>query len=249
MGASQSASAAGWDACAAPFLAPVKPATDPPPTDPTAYGVSADSAELVSGGVSTLRGDVHVVRGSELLTADELIYDEAGQQLNASGHVKYWEGGFHLSSDKADVDIDNDHIDANGANFLDEASHARGEAGRIQLFGSDLVKGEDVKYTTCMPAREDWSLVARNLDLDYVTDVGTARDVKVFFKDIPIFYSPYLTFPLSDKRKSGFLAPSARLSGPAGLEVLVPYYFNLAPNRDALVTTRLTTKRGAILIG
>ncbi|MEM7254224.1 MAG: LPS assembly protein LptD [Pseudomonadota bacterium] len=241
--------AASWETCSAPFIAPAKPATDPPPTDPKQYDASAEQADLSEGGVSTLTGDVHILRSQSLLTADKVTYDEPNEELLAEGNAQYWENGFYVASDAATVDIQNDRIDTEGVSFLDEGSHGRGDAKRIQLFGSDLVKGQDIRYTTCLPGNSDWVLQARNLDLNYETDVGTARDVKLFFKDVPIFYFPYVDFPLTDARKSGFLIPSARLSGPAGLELLIPYYFNIAPNHDATLTARLTSRRGPIVRG
>ena len=56
------------------------------------------------------------------------------------------------------------------------------------------------------------------------------------FKDVPIFYTPYISFPVGDERKSGLLFPSFSHSGSNGYELDVPYYFNLAPNYDLTVT-------------
>jgi len=50
------------------------------------------------------------------------------------------------------------------------------------------------------------------------------------FKGVPILYSPYFSFPLSDARKSGFLTPSAGTGGRNGAQLTAPYYLNLAPN-------------------
>jgi LPS-assembly protein len=91
---------------------------------------------------------------------------------------------------------------------------------------------------------DDWYLRAVDVDLDRSRLVGTAHDATIYFKGAPILYSPYLTFPLSNERKSGFLTPVFGSTSSRGLEMSLPYYFNLAPNYDATLTPRLMTKRG-----
>jgi LPS-assembly protein len=61
---------------------------------------------------------------------------------------------------------------------------------------------------------------------------------------VPLIYWPYLSFPLSDRRKSGFLVPEFGQSTRSGFEFSAPYYVNLAPNYDYLVTPTLLSKRG-----
>src|SRR5574340_1663779 len=82
------------------------------------------------------------------------------------------------------------------------------------------------------------------LELDRSTEVGTARHTSVVFKEVPLLYMPWMTFPLTDKRKSGFLAPNFGSTGNSGMEISLPYYWNIAPNRDATLTPRLLSKRG-----
>ena len=108
--------------------------------------------------------------------------------------------------------------------------------GRLQLV--------DVGYTTCPPDAEDWIIQAGEIDLDSDEGVGTARDVKLRFKGVPILWSPYLSFPLSDARKSGILTPEIGSTGRSGNELSVPWYWNIAPNYDATFTPRLLTDRG-----
>ena len=100
------------------------------------------------------------------------------------------------------------------------------------------------RVTTCVAPREDWFLRAEKIDIDTAKKVGVAHDARLDFMGVPILYSPWLEFPLSNDRKSGFLTPTFGSSGERGIDFALPYYFNLAPNYDATVTPRIMTKRG-----
>ena len=110
------------------------------------------------------------------------------------------------------------------------------EDGTLQLDG--------VNYTTCPPDSNDWLIEANDIDLDTREGVGVARGMKLRFKGVPIFWAPYLSFPITDARKSGLLAPEIGSTQRGGNEIQMPYYFNLAPNYDATLTPHLMTDRG-----
>ncbi|MCU0299740.1 MAG: LPS-assembly protein LptD, partial [Candidatus Nanopelagicales bacterium] len=129
----------------------------------------------------------------------------------------------------------------------DALTEARGEAARIDLEGENQYRLTAATYTTCKPGREDWYLSVADLQLDYDNEVGTGSDATLRFFDVPILHSPWLSFPLNDERKSGFLTPTYGSSNSSGIEVMVPYYWNIAPNMDATFYPRLMTKRGVQL--
>ena len=248
------AQAGSWGFCGGGLQIPAKPAEASSAqalraADPGEIRMRADSADIVENIHTVLSGDVLIEKGLKTLAADKATYDETNESMDAEGNVRLWQGSSFLSSDAVQINFANDQIDATAANFLDLSSHGRATASQLRVSGSELVQIRNATYTTCNPGDPDWSLEADKLDLDRVSDVGTARNVMVHFKGYPIFYTPYLTFPLSSERKSGVLTPSFRLSGEAGTELMVPYYFNIAPNQDATVNTRITAKRGLVLGG
>ena len=104
-----------------------------------------------------------------------------------------------------------------------------------------------MRYTSCPVGNEDWTLQASPIDLTRHVKEGVAHDVMMRFKDVPIFYTPYISFPLGDERKSGVLFPSFGHSRSNGCELEVPYYFNLAPNYDLTFTPGILTARGVQL--
>ncbi len=125
----------------------------------------------------------------------------------------------------------------------------RGDADRLLFLGPDLYRVERTSYTTCGPGNDDWFIRARELDIDKNRDVGVARGASIVFMNQTILYTPYISFPLHQQRKSGLLAPHYGSSTSTGAELTQPYYFNLAPNRDATLYPRMMSKRGLQLGG
>jgi LPS-assembly protein len=126
---------------------------------------------------------------------------------------------------------------------------ARGEAKTLHFQGEDRYQLDEATYTTCPVDKADWVLKTDELKLDYAASLGTARHVHVEYMDTPILYVPWMDFSLDDKRKSGFLAPSYGASSERGLELATPWYWNIAPNRDATLMPRFMSKRGLQLGG
>jgi LPS-assembly protein len=119
--------------------------------------------------------------------------------------------------------------------------NGRGFAKDIEVHPDGKVDLDHVRYTSCPVGNEDWSLSAAQLDLDTKLQEGVAHHVTMRFKDVPIFYTPYISFPLGDERKSGVLFPSLGHSGSNGFEAEVPYYFNLScPTTNSCMKTAAT---------
>ncbi len=131
-----------------------------------------------------------------------------------------------------------------GGNIMPEV---RGEADRIDFEGENQMRLTNGTYTTCEPGNNDWYAKASDLKLDYDREVADGKDGTVYFLDVPIFYSPWLSFSLNRERKSGFLAPSWGTDSDNGIEFALPYYWNIAPNMDATITPRVMSKRGLML--
>ena len=236
--------ATDWSLCGSGLSLPPLPITEDASADPNAVNISADEADLDDESVSVLSGNVHLQRGSQHITADRVIYNRDTDEAQANGNVRFWDQGLYISGENARVRVGEDEADLDRAEFVLLDSHGRGEAEQISIKGQELVLVESATYTTCNPDSDAWVLHADDIALNRETDVGEARGVWVKFHGMPIFYSPFLTFPLSDERKSGFLPPRARVSGSSGVELTVPYYFNLAPNRDATIAARAMSDRG-----
>ena len=121
---------------------------------------------------------------------------------------------------------------------------ASGKADRLEFQGESRVRLTNATCPTCTADVPDWYAKVADLNLDFDREVGEGRDASVVFKDVTLFYSPWLSFSLNNKRKSGFLAPTFGTSSKSGIEFTLPYYWDIAPNMDMTIAPRLMTKRG-----
>ena len=127
------------------------------------------------------------------------------------------------------------------------STEGNGHAERADFEGENHIRLSDATYSTCKPGETDWYLQGSEIKLDYDDDVGESKHSSVWFKGVPIFYSPLASFSLNQKRKSGFMHPAFATSTTTGFDLDVPYYWNIAPNYDATIHPRYMTKRGAQL--
>lgn len=128
-------------------------------------------------------------------------------------------------------------------------SQSRVDAKTLFFEGPDKKRLKDARFTTCAAGVDDWYIKASELKLNDYTESATAKNGYVEFKGVPIIYSPWIGFSYNSQRKSGFLAPTYGTTSRSGFEVSLPYYWNIAPNMDATITTRVLSKRGTQLQG
>ena len=249
--ASPFASAAQWERCGGPLALPETPASllDADPGEPETVNIESDDADLSREGTSILTGNVHLQRGSRHLRAERLVYEHETEEASAEGGVAFWSEGLFLEAERAEIGLAEERALAERARFVLRDVHASGGAQRISLEGRKRMVVEDGHYTTCNPGDETWVLEAGKIEIDREKQVGAAYDVWIRVRRVPVFYAPFLTFPLSDERKSGFLPPTARISDSSGFELGTAYYLNLAPNRDATLGARWLHERGALASG
>jgi LPS-assembly protein len=238
-----------------PAACPAPTVSSPPsslPADSVKDGrahVAADRAEVKLDATASFSGNVELRHGTLHLFADALTYDQASNRLNADGNIYLQkDDGATVLAPRLRYELDTERGEAEGARFSFAQDIARGEAGRLRFEGRDVLELEAVRFTTCPAGRDDWMLRASRLTLDRASETGTATHAVVEFMHVPIFYSPYLSFPLSEARKSGLLGPHLGHTSQSGTVLDVPYYFNLAPNYDDTLTARVLSERGLQLI-
>ncbi|QNP50539.1 LPS-assembly protein LptD [Diaphorobacter aerolatus] len=203
---------------------------------------------------AVIDGHAELRRGDTVIRADRMEYDVPEDRAMAEGNVHINRAGNIYQGTMLDLKVDafSGFFSDARYRFLETGGH--GEASRVDFIDNDNSIVHNSTYTTCERTNEaswrpDWILRARKITLDRGEDVGVAEDGVLEFKGIPILPVPRLSFPLSDKRKSGFLPPTIGLSSNSGVEYEQPYYWNIAPNRDATITPILMSRRGAALAG
>jgi LPS-assembly protein len=243
----------------------------PPPASPTPMAApaapsapatgssrpSAGKASLAAGGKVTiesdsavgangqliLRGHVVVRQGSRRIEANQVQYDRNNNSLRTQGGIDYTDPVAHVTG------AGGSYSPSSGAQF--ESAHfnlvqrsARGAAQEMQLTPEGIIRLERVTFTTCPVNDQSWVLRAAQITLDTRKRVGTGRNARIDFKGVPILYLPWVSFPLGNQRKSGFLFPTVGNTSRGGAELSVPYYFNIAPNMDFTLDPTEYTRRG-----
>ena len=196
-------------------------------------------------------GDVEFRRGGLVILSDLLAYDTPSDRAKAKGHVRVMRDGAVYSGPELEVSVQRFEGFFLQPTFELTALGAGGRADRIDFLGNGRSRAINASYTSC--PREDlgvdgkepaWVLKTDRVTIDLDTNEGIAEGAVLRFLGTPILALPRLSFPLGDTRKSGWLPPSVNLDNRSGLVLSVPWYWNIAPNRDATLAPRLITRRG-----
>ncbi len=205
----------------------------------------ADRLEALGDEWFRLSGNAEVQRQDQRVLADEILYDQRHTRLQAYGAVRLESiEGDQLRTEALELELEGHSGYLDRASYRLGRNHARGDAARIELEDEEHMRLYKLRYTTCPPGRDDWFFSLGRLELDKARNIGTARHAVLRFKRVPLFYWPYLRFPISDERQSGFLFPEVGSSTKLGTSFAWPFYWNIAPNYDATITPRWLSKRG-----
>jgi LPS-assembly protein len=231
--------------------APPKHTKAPVTTDTTAdhlIHIDTGGATISADGNAQLSDRVNVTQDGRTISADAMDYNFNTGRIAVKGAVDFEDPQLRIKSDTGTYDAVGG-ADFNQANFQILEKNGRGFAREMSVHPDGKVELDRVRYTTCPVGNEDWMLQASSIDLDTENSEGVGRGVVMRFKNVPILYTPYISFPIGDERKSGVLFPSFGHSTSNGYQLQVPYYFNLAPNYDLTLTPGLLSARGVQLGG
>lgn len=206
------------------------------------------SADNVCGGYFVSKNETQVPFSDSpvTLSADnaELAYNGIS---TAKGNVKIAQPGKTIVGEKAQIDLQNRwyHLEDAIYRFLiGKSLNAWGSASEVTAPPSNITELKDISYSTCPPQSSVWHLTAKRMELDQNEGRGQAYNAVLFIKDIPVFYTPYINFPIDDRRKTGFLYPQLIFGSDSGFGMGFPFYWNIAPNQDDTMTPYYYTKRG-----
>ncbi|AWN75515.1 LPS assembly protein LptD [Legionella anisa] len=252
----------GWQADqSSPIcLGSYQPLTVTPLASPDEIRIMADRVSFYQDKPSTLKGNVEIQQNQRIVNAQTAyVYrDPKSKQITKIeflGNVRYLEPDKLLIARKATINPQDksgqieDVIYRFNTNKRTVILPAWGRAGLMQRFPNSDYLLRQATYTTCAPQDKAWDLEARSIVIDNKKKMGVARNVTLRIREQPVFYVPYLSFPTSKERKSGFLMPLAGYSNVGGFDLGLPYYWNIAPNYDLTLTPHLYTKRNVMLGG
>lgn len=196
-----------------------------------------------------VEGHAVLRRHEMVLKADRIEHTDADDTVRASGRVRINRQGNVYEGTELQLKLDSNEGYFLQPSFTLLRNGGQGEASRLDFLGENRSSAENAVYSTCPrpgsgPWKPDWWISASKILFDNETDTGTAQNGVLHFKGLPVLGAPYVEFPLSDQRRSGLLPPTINIASQSGLEVALPYYLDLAPQRDATITPTLMSKRG-----
>ncbi len=237
-----------WQNCMAPKgtqrYVPTTGLRDTAPLD-----IDSNYAEIFENEIYSYTGNVEMTRADQRSVSNKANYDTISETLDMQGSVYYSDEELALHSESASLNMASDQARLRDALFISPATPLRGRAKTIYRESSTLSRYKDVAYTSCRPGNQDWVMHASELKMNKVSGQGSARNAWVEFKGTPVFYLPHITFPIDNRRLSGFLAPNFGSTTRSGFTFAAPYYWNIAPNYDATLRPRYLSSRGVILGG
>jgi LPS-assembly protein len=211
--------------------------------------LTSDFAEIFDNEIGSYLGNVEINRADQHSLSHIANYDKVSQTLDLNGDVYYNEDELALYGRSASIKLASDQSKLRDALFISPATHLRGSSKVVYRDSKTFSRYKDVAYTSCKPGNQDWVLHAEELKLNDVSGKGAVKNAWIEFKGVPVFYTPYLSFPKDDRRLTGFLTPSLHFTKQGGVGIYTPYYWNIAPNYDATFTPRYLAKRGLLLDG
>lgn len=237
-----------------------RPSQTVPLSDPKMIELEANQVTLRGEGQSVFQGTVGLRKESMYLEANTAyVYRDPKTQsitlVTLLGGVRLTDSDYFILADKIDYQPQKQSFQVYDVLYRMNTQHhaaelpAWGRATEIQKDASNTLFLKKATYTHCAPSDNAWEVQAKSLSLYQDEALGVAKNATLKIKNIPVLYTPYLTFPLSKKRKSGFLMPTIGSTTVGGFDMSVPYYLNLAPNYDATFVPHLYTKRGLMYGG
>ncbi len=217
----------------------------------------SEGAIFVDGDQITARPDMDLVidgratvrRPGLAIKADNIVYDQSRDIVNATGHVRLSRDGSMFEGPRLQLQVDSFQGTFEKPTFELYRSGGYGDAAQVEFIDDKRQIIHQARYTTCRrtPGPEwlpEWFVKASHMTMDTEESTVEAEDVQLRFKGVPLMSASSISFAMTDERKSGFLPSLIGVDSVSGLSMSAPYYLDIAPNRDATITTNLMSKRG-----
>lgn len=206
--------------------------------------IKADSMDHnQTSDVITANGNVELLWQGAILTSHNATYDRTKKTLQATGNVVIIKGGDTIKGESVTLDLESGRGELTKGNIFAQQNNMHFTGEKVTRTGENDYSANQGSYTTCDAETPSWKFGASNLDMT-VDEYGTAKNVVFYIKDIPVFYFPYVVFPVKRERQSGFLFPRFGWSQKKGAEVDVFYYWAISPSQEATIDLDIQSNRG-----
>lgn len=212
--------------------------------------LSADESEFTFEGKSRFHGSVMLRQDNRVLHAEEVLIERSPltrewEKLTAEGNLYYTAPNMRFFGQKASYQHSLGLFELEDVSYRLYSRHARGTAEEVNInHKTTIIDLHDTSFTTCAPTHNTWTLHAKDITLYPQKGRAVAKHAHLKLHDVPILYFPYINYPIDNKRHNGFLFPTFGTTSNSGVDILIPYYWNIAPNYDATLAARWLSERG-----
>ena len=210
--------------------------------------LNASSMDIKSNGEMYLNGNVFIGLNEGKINADSATFIQKqnsvkdiknGSIYHSNNYFNFLTGSLEKKSGQLKLD--------NGITFLSE----RNLLISYESLGGNLgefLKFKNATLTTCSNNNQGWEIEAASINIDENTSRGSIKDMKLKIFNKKVLMLPYLPFPATTKRLSGFLEPELNLTSD-GLDLFLPYFWVLSNKSDVTIAPRILNDRGAGIEG
>lgn len=202
-------------------------------------GISGQTDDLIEA-----QGDAEFRQLGMFIKGDRIRHDLVRDELFAEGQVKLFREGEFYEGPRLRLKLGITQGFFEDVQYQLTSTGGRGSARLAEFVQPMETKLSDAVYTTCSRGRPAWELRMSEMLIDQIREVGSTRGATLYWGDRALLPFGDVSFPIGLQRKTGFLSPSYTTSSKLGLEVEVPFYWNMAPNHDLTVSPRLISRRG-----
>lgn len=210
--------------------------------------LTSDEGELTVNEVATLTGAATAEQDNQRLVSDRLkIFFNDNNSINrveAFGNVRIVTPSERFNGSHGISFIEEKKKELHNSTYRIYSAHAFGESDKILVDENNnnkIIWFDNATYSSCSPLNKTWNIKAKKLKIDKGEGWADAWHNFLYIKKVPVFYWPYINFPVDSRRKTGFLSPSFEKSSYLGKSIGLPLYWNIAPNYDATITPYWTT--------
>lgn len=211
--------------------------------------VTSKNAQIIKDKYAEFAGNVTIFQQQQTVKADSAIFNEETNQFTASGNVELTSESATVKGESIFIDENNKDFELQNAEYQFGFNAGHGQAGRFAIDNNNKLSLKDATFTTCPGDDPSWLMASSDIYINQNKGWGEAWNTTFKVGDVPILWVPYITFPITEKRKSGLLFPKFGTSSQYGTYYSQPIYLDLAPNYDFTFTPKYMSERGLLLQG
>ena len=238
--------AANFGQCLGGYLLPsqLTPKAMTSGSDDRVITAELDSLVGSQDGVVRLQGDVIINDGQRVLLAEEALFNQGSRRVDFPQGLVLGQNDLVVQGQQASMGLDGESLDLQGVQWLMPKQNLRGTASGFRRSVAGAVVLTDVQLTRCSPDSDGWSLGVRELQINDAESFAQAKGAVLRIKSIPVAYLPRMRVSMGGKQSAGWQMPSGGVSSRDGLQLQIPYRWEVSPALDATIMPRIVSRRG-----